>query len=238
MVDNKAQDQLSKLLTALEEKSMKIEEFVSDIELRFNSVEENCKKYADLLEKQNEEMLKKVVAQYDEKSENFEEVKKMKMEYLYEQMVNFQQTVDSAKETLETTVKETDEVDGFVFLNTVQDKAINTPYNTWLTPTVIPQEPNSATSTSIAVYWAVNDGDTIDCFQVYCMEELQASKDAGALVEEYRVTVKESHCILEDLEPDRCYSVWVMAVNGTGCSLPSEKAIFKTVGPVALKQNL
>lgn len=49
-----------------------------------------------------------------------------------------------------------------------------------------------------------------------------------ALVEEYRVTVKESHCILEDLEPDRSYSVWVMAVNGTGCSLPSEKAIFKT----------
>ncbi|PKU29122.1 cardiomyopathy-associated protein 5 [Limosa lapponica baueri] len=49
-----------------------------------------------------------------------------------------------------------------------------------------------------------------------------------ALVEEYRVTVKESHCILEDLEPDRCYSVWVMAVNSTGCSLPSEKAIFKT----------
>ena len=49
-----------------------------------------------------------------------------------------------------------------------------------------------------------------------------------ALVEEYRVTVKESHCILEDLEPDRCYSVWIMAVNGTGCSLPSEKAIFKT----------
>lgn len=49
-----------------------------------------------------------------------------------------------------------------------------------------------------------------------------------ALVEEYRVTVKESHCILEDLEPDRCYSVWVMAVNGTGCGLPSEKAIFKT----------
>uniref|UniRef100_A0A669QG38 Cardiomyopathy-associated protein 5 n=1 Tax=Phasianus colchicus TaxID=9054 RepID=A0A669QG38_PHACC len=42
------------------------------------------------------------------------------------------------------------------------------------------------------------------------------------------VTVKESHCILEDLEPDRCYSVWVMAVNCTGCSLPSEKAIFKT----------
>uniref|UniRef100_A0A8B9ZSE1 Cardiomyopathy-associated protein 5 n=1 Tax=Anas zonorhyncha TaxID=75864 RepID=A0A8B9ZSE1_9AVES len=113
----KMKDQLGELLKALEEKSMKIEEFVSDIESLFNSVEENCKKNAELLEKQNEEMLKKVVAQYDEKSENFEEVKKMKMEYLYEQMVNYQQTVDSAKETLETTVKEMEELDGFVFLN-------------------------------------------------------------------------------------------------------------------------
>ncbi|NXP26974.1 CMYA5 protein, partial [Scytalopus superciliaris] len=274
----KMKDQLSELLIALEEKSIKIEEFVSDIELRFNSVEENCKKNADLLEKQNEEMLKKVVAQYDEKSENFEEVKKMKMEYLYEQMVNFQQTVDSAKETLETTVKEADEVDGFVFLNVknsvmtqiiymcVLPNRLLSAMDTTLslekvpsafslfehyadspgqsnqhslqhvavpqTPTVVPQEPNSATSTSIAIYWSVNDGDVIDCFQVYCMEELQASKDAGTLVEEYRVTVKESHCILEDLEPDRCYSVWVMAVNGTGCSLPSEKAIFKTAPAV------
>ncbi|KFW02217.1 Cardiomyopathy-associated protein 5, partial [Fulmarus glacialis] len=268
----KMKDHLGELLIALEEKSMKIEEFVSDIESLFNSVEENCKKNAELLEKQNEEMLKKVVAQYDEKSENFEEVKKMKMEYLYEQMVNFQQTVDSAKETLETTVKEMEELDGFVFLNS--SKELNKRYMNGLlsamdttlslekvpsafslfehyadspgqsnqhslkhvavpqTPTVVPQEPNSATSTSIAIYWAVNDGDAIDCFQVYCMEEPQASKDAGALVEEYRVTVKESHCILEDLEPDRCYSVWVMAVNGTGCSLPSEKAIFKTAPAV------
>lgn len=94
-----------------------IENFCIFIKCCHFVLQENCKKNADLLEKQNEEMLKKVVAQYDEKSENFEEVKKMKMEYLYEQMVNFQQTVDSAKETLETTVKETDEVDGFVFLN-------------------------------------------------------------------------------------------------------------------------
>ncbi|KFV02965.1 Cardiomyopathy-associated protein 5, partial [Tauraco erythrolophus] len=117
----KMKDRLGELLIALEEKSMKIEAFVSDIESLFNSVEENCKKNAELLEKQNEEMLKKVVAQYDEKSENFEEVKKMKMEYLYEQMVNFQQTVDSAKETLETTVKELEELDGFVFLNSSKE---------------------------------------------------------------------------------------------------------------------
>ncbi|NXE44591.1 CMYA5 protein, partial [Casuarius casuarius] len=264
----KMKDQLDELLIALEEKSMKIEGFVSEIESLFNSVEENCKQNAELLEKQNEDMIKKVVAQYDEKSENFEEVKKMKMEYLYEQMVNFQQTIDSAKETLETTVKEMEELDGFVFLNGVYmamcffPNRLLSAMDTTLslekvpsafslfehyadspgksnqhslnhvavpqTPTLIAQEPNSATSTSIAVYWTVSEGDAIDCFQVYCMEEPQANKDQSALVEEYRVTVKESHCILEDLEPDRCYSVWVMAVNCTGCSLPSEKAIFKT----------
>ncbi|NXA44977.1 CMYA5 protein, partial [Nothocercus julius] len=270
----KMKDQLDELLMALEEKSMKIEGFVSEIESLFNSVEENCKKNSELLEKQNEDMIKKVVAQYDEKSENFEEVKKMKMEYLYEQMVNFQQTVDSAKETLETTVKEMEELDGFVFLNVsticgflfVFPNRLLSAMDTTLslekvpssfslfehyadspgksdqhplnrmpvpqTPTLIAQEPNSATSTSIAVYWTVSEGDAIDCFQVYCMEEPQANRDQSALVEEYRVTVKESHCILEDLEPDRCYSVWVMAVNCTGCSLPSEKTIFKTAPAV------
>ncbi|KAM8793341.1 uncharacterized protein ACNFOS_013292 [Eudromia elegans] len=264
----KMKDQLDKLLMTLEEKSMKIEGFVSEIESLFNSVEENCKKNAELLEKQNEDMLKKVVAQYDEKSENFEEVKKLKMKYLYEQMVNFQQTVDSAKETLKTTVKEMEELDGFVFLNSSKElnkrllsamdtilslervpssfslferyadspgKSDQHPLNRMAvlqTPTLIAQEPNSATSTSIAVYWTVNEGDAIDCFQVYCTEEPQANRDQSALVEEYRVMVKESHCLMEDLEPDRCYSVWVMAVNCTGCSLPSEKAIFKTAPAV------
>lgn len=42
------------------------------------------------------------------------------------------------------------------------------------------------------------------------------------------MTVKESHCNLEELEPDKCYKVWVMAVNYTGCSLPSERLPFRT----------
>lgn len=46
--------------------------------------------------------------------------------------------------------------------------------------------------------------------------------------EEYRVTVKESSCVLEELEPDKSYHVWVMAVNYTGCSLPSDKLAFRT----------
>ncbi|KAK3514639.1 hypothetical protein QTP70_021552 [Hemibagrus guttatus] len=94
-------------------------------------------------------------------------------------------------------------------------------------PHLQPQEANSATSTSVTVYWTVNEGDIIDCFQVYCMEEPQ-----GVISEEYRVTVKESHCNLEELEPDKCYKVWVMAVNYTGCSLPSERLPFRTAPSV------
>lgn len=91
--------------------------------------QENCKKSERVLEDQNEDMVKKVTAQYDEKLENFEEVKKMKMEYLYEQMVNFQQIIDAAKEALGTTVRETEELDEASFLNVsmnyVQDNNLN-----------------------------------------------------------------------------------------------------------------
>ncbi|CAL8346539.1 unnamed protein product [Lota lota] len=96
-----------------------------------------------------------------------------------------------------------------------------------LKPTLQPQEPGSATSTSVTVYWNVNPGDIIDCFQVYCMEDPQ-----GAVSEEYRVTVKESYCVLEELKPNKTYRVWVMAVNYSGCSLPSERLAFSTAPSV------
>uniref|UniRef100_A0A3P8W4X1 Fibronectin type-III domain-containing protein n=1 Tax=Cynoglossus semilaevis TaxID=244447 RepID=A0A3P8W4X1_CYNSE len=38
----------------------------------------------------------------------------------------------------------------------------------------------------------------------------------------------ESYCVLEELEPDKTYKVWVMAVNYTGCSLPSDRLQFTT----------
>ncbi|XP_012622239.2 cardiomyopathy-associated protein 5 [Microcebus murinus] len=255
--------QLAEFLENLQEKSLRIEAFVSEIESFFNTVEENCSKNEKRLEEQNEEMMKKVLAQYDEKAQSFEEVKKKKMEFLHEQMVHFLQSMDTAKDTLETIVREAEELDEAVFLTSFEEinerllsamestaslenmpaafslfehyddssarsdqmlKQVAVPQP----PRLEPQEPNSATSTTIAVYWSMNKEDVIDSFQVYCMEEPQDDQEVNELVEEYRVTVKESYCIFEDLEPDRCYQVWVMAVNFTGCSLPSERAIFRT----------
>ncbi|KAG8456529.1 hypothetical protein GDO86_002348 [Hymenochirus boettgeri] len=252
---------LEDLLEKLKESSMKTEDFVSRVESMFNDVERNYTQNEKILEGQQEKMNQKVVGQRTDKSHKFEELKKMKMEYLYDQMVSFQQNVDSAREILERAEKEIEEKDPVLFLslhdeiNTrlltalestlslekmpsafslfehhagnssqVDQKQIQVPQ----TPNVKSQEPNSATSTSIAVYWTTDQDDVIEFFQVYCMEEPEQNHDENVLLEEYRVTVKESFCILEDLEPDKCYSVWVMAVNYTGCSLPSDKAPFRT----------
>uniref|UniRef100_A0A6I8NZ63 Cardiomyopathy associated 5 n=1 Tax=Ornithorhynchus anatinus TaxID=9258 RepID=A0A6I8NZ63_ORNAN len=255
--------QLGEFLENLQEKSLKIEAFVTEIESFFNTIEENCSKNEKLLEEQNEEMMKKVLAQYDEKAQGFEEVKRRKMSYLHDQMVSFLQSMESAKETLETIVKEAEELDESVFLTSfkeINERLLSAMENTASlekmptafslfehysdssarsnqmlkhmavpqAPRLEPQEANSATGTTIAVYWSVSKGDIIDSFQVYCVEEPQDDREPNALVEEYRVTVKESYCVFEDLEPDRCYEVWVMAVNFTGCSLPSERALFKT----------
>uniref|UniRef100_A0A8D2KWN4 Cardiomyopathy-associated protein 5 n=1 Tax=Varanus komodoensis TaxID=61221 RepID=A0A8D2KWN4_VARKO len=258
--------QLDGSLDVLQERSLKIEGFVGEIEALFNSLEENCKEKEQLLEEQNESIIKMVVENHDRKAQSFEEVKNTKMEYLYEQMVNFQDYIDTAKDTLETIIRETEGMDDFVFLQSSEEinkrllsaveeiitvekmPAAFSQFEHYAggsanadqtlthmpvpqTPKLQPQDPNSATSTSIAVYWTVNEDDVIDFFQVYCMEKCPGNKEQGGLVEEYRVTVKESNCILEDLEPGHCYSVWVMAVNYTGCSFPSEKSTFRTAPP-------
>ncbi|KAM5264367.1 cardiomyopathy-associated protein 5 [Ctenodactylus gundi] len=255
--------QLAEFLENLQEKSLKIEAFVSEIESFFNTIEENCSKKEKRLEEQNEEIMKKVLAQYDEKAQSFEEVKRKKMEFLHDQMVHFLQSMDAAKDTLEAVVTEAEELDETMFLTSfeeINERLLSAVESTASLenmpaafslfehyddssakgdqalrqvavpqpPRLEPQEPNSATSTTIAVYWSTCQGDVVDSFQVYCVEEPHDDWEASELVEEYRMTVKESYCLFEDLEPDRCYQVWVMAVNFTGCSMPSERAIFRT----------
>ncbi|XP_060763847.1 cardiomyopathy-associated protein 5 [Neoarius graeffei] len=256
-------NQLSNWISVLQERSENIEDMVSELELAYNTVEEQCKDSEKALDEQNEKMMTLVMERYNEMSQTMEEEKKAKLEQLYDQIVSFQENSDSAKETMEMATKEMEETNELAFLSSYkdidmrlktaldlvmslelgpqgllvfEDYAKGTTGNEKKNRQVIPvpqqphlqpQEANSATSTSVTVYWTVNEGDIIDCFQVYCMEEPQ-----GAISEEYRVTVKESHCNLEELEPDKCYKVWVMAVNYTGCSMPSERLPFRTAPSV------
>lgn len=54
----------------------------------------------------NEEMMALVMEQYNNMSVSMEEEKKAKLEQLYDQIVSFQENIDAAKATLETTVRE------------------------------------------------------------------------------------------------------------------------------------
>ncbi|XP_078106699.1 cardiomyopathy-associated protein 5 [Sander vitreus] len=252
-------EKLSDWISELQGRSENIEDLVSELELAYNSVEDQCVESEAAMGVQNEEMMALVMEQYNDMSVSMEEEKKAKLEQLYDQIVSFQESIDSTKATLETTAREADTdarspeeihaslkaaLDSAMSLElgpkgllVFEDYAKGNTSSSHLTqrkgipvpqrPTLQPQEPGSATSASVTVYWRVNPGDIIDCFQVYCMEDPQ-----GAVSEEYRVTVKESYCVLEELEPDRTYKVWVMAVNYTGCSLPSERLSFRTAPSV------
>eukprot|EP00062_Callorhinchus_milii_P007714 gi/632949644/ref/XP_007890279.1/ PREDICTED: cardiomyopathy-associated protein 5 [Callorhinchus milii] len=261
----KMKDKLDELATATQERAAKIKELVTELEAVFNAVEENCTKEAKLLEEQHEEVMKLLLAQYTEMSQIMEEEKKVKLEHLYDQMVHYRCSIDSAKEAVEKT-KESIQNDDITFLQsfrTINDSVISAlevaisldPKPTWCSsfedltvqsarpgyesqkqlsvpqsPTVLPQEPNSATSTTVTVYWKVGEDDVIDYFQVYSVDESEGSKEhSGGVSDEYRMAVKESYCTLDNLDPSRRYLVWVMAVNFSGCSLPSEKVTVRTV---------
>ncbi|XP_043968354.1 cardiomyopathy-associated protein 5 isoform X1 [Gambusia affinis] len=258
---------LGSWISELQARSENIEDLVSELELAYNSVEDQFTDSQAAMRAQNEEMVALVMEQYNTMSISMEEEKKAKLEQLYDKIVSYQENIDSAKTTLETTAREAETdarlpEDIHARLQTALDSALTlelgpkgllvfedyTKTNSSSSnlaqrkgipvtdgvipsvpqrPTLQPQERGSASGSSVTVYWKVSPGDIIDCFQVYCVEDPQ-----GAVSEEYRVTVKESYCVLEDLEPDRKYKVWVMAVNYTGCSLPSDRHIFRTAPSV------
>lgn len=78
--------------------------------------QEQCKDSEKALDQQNEEMMKLVMERYNEMSQTMEEEKKAKLEQLYDQIVSFQESTDSAKETMETTRKEMEEAEELAFL--------------------------------------------------------------------------------------------------------------------------
>lgn len=60
--------------------------------------------------------MKLVMERYNEMSRAMEEEKKAKLEQLYDQIVSFQESTDSAKETMETMTKEIEEAEELAFL--------------------------------------------------------------------------------------------------------------------------
>lgn len=68
--------------------------------------QDQCVETEAAMQAQNEEMMALVMEQYNSMSVSMEEEKKAKLEQLYDQIVSFQESIDSAKATLDTTARE------------------------------------------------------------------------------------------------------------------------------------
>ncbi|CAB1320278.1 unnamed protein product, partial [Coregonus sp. 'balchen'] len=99
-------ERLSEWISELQERSENVEVLVSELELGYNTVEDRCRDSEEVMEAQNEEMMALVMEQYNTMSLSMEEEKKAKLEQLYDQIVSFQESIDQAKVTLDTTARE------------------------------------------------------------------------------------------------------------------------------------
>lgn len=79
--------------------------------------QENFNDGEKIIKEHNEEVVKLLMDQYNEMSQAMEEEKKAKLEQLYDQIVSFQENIDKAKETMEMTAKEEEEMDPLKFLS-------------------------------------------------------------------------------------------------------------------------
>lgn len=68
--------------------------------------QDQCVEGEAVMRAQNEEMMALVMEQYNGMSVSMEEEKKAKLEQLYDQIVSFQESIDTTKATLETTARE------------------------------------------------------------------------------------------------------------------------------------
>ncbi|NWH68109.1 FSD2 protein, partial [Geococcyx californianus] len=93
-------------------------------------------------------------------------------------------------------------------------------------PVINPQAPNAATGTSLRVCWGLFADDTIECYQL-CYKPVSNERPSDEQ-EEHTVKVKETYCTINNLLPNTQYEFWVSALNASGISPPSEKAVYVT----------
>ncbi|MEQ2161627.1 hypothetical protein GOODEAATRI_011350 [Goodea atripinnis] len=76
------------------------------VEKAYEDIKDQFTESEAAMQAQNEEMMALVMEQYNAMSVSMEEEKKAKLEQLYDKIVSYQENIDSAKTTLETTARE------------------------------------------------------------------------------------------------------------------------------------
>ncbi|XP_025901535.1 fibronectin type III and SPRY domain-containing protein 2 [Nothoprocta perdicaria] len=93
-------------------------------------------------------------------------------------------------------------------------------------PVINPQAPNAATGTSLRVCWSLFSDDTVECYQL-CYKPV-SNERCGEEQTEHMLKVKETYCTITNLLPNTQYEFWVSALNASGISPPSERAVYVT----------
>ncbi|KAI6077765.1 Fibronectin type III and SPRY domain-containing protein 2 [Aix galericulata] len=93
-------------------------------------------------------------------------------------------------------------------------------------PVINPQAPNAATGTSLRVCWGLFSDDTVECYQL-CYKPVSNERH-GDEQAEHMLKVKETYCTITNLLPNTQYEFWVSALNASGISPPSERAVYVT----------
>ncbi|XP_074956582.1 fibronectin type III and SPRY domain-containing protein 2 [Phalacrocorax aristotelis] len=103
-------------------------------------------------------------------------------------------------------------------------------------PVINPQAPNAATGTSLRVCWGLFSDDTVECYQL-CYKPVSNERCSGEQAE-HTLKVKETYCTITNLLPNTQYEFWVSALNASGISPPSERAVYVTApSPPTIKSK-
>ncbi|NWU92124.1 FSD2 protein, partial [Upupa epops] len=104
-------------------------------------------------------------------------------------------------------------------------------------PVISPQAPNAATGTSLRVCWGLFSDDTVECYQL-CYKPVSNENHSNEQAE-HMLKVKETYCTITDLLPNTQYEFWVSALNASGISPPSERAVYVTApSPPTIKTKM
>ncbi|XP_050165722.1 fibronectin type III and SPRY domain-containing protein 2 isoform X2 [Myiozetetes cayanensis] len=93
-------------------------------------------------------------------------------------------------------------------------------------PVINPQAPNAATGTSLRVCWGLFSDDTVESYQL-CYKPVSNERHSDEQAE-HTLKVKETYCTITNLLPNTQYEFWVSALNASGISPPSERAVYVT----------
>ncbi|KFQ78450.1 Fibronectin type III and SPRY domain-containing protein 2, partial [Phaethon lepturus] len=257
-------EEIHKNICKLEEQIAQMENFASHLEEIFITVEENFGRQEQNFEVHYNDAVQVLAQKYKEQLEALGEEKRQKLEALYGQLVSCGEHLDSCKELTDATQElylENDKADFMkvkkflkkevdLDLSTLPDfeervidfseveqlmNSINT-IPAPCAPVINPQAPNAATGTSLRVCWGLFSDDTVECYQL-CYKPVSNERHSDEQAE-HTLKVKETYCTITNLLPNTQYEFWVSALNASGISPPSERAVYVTApSPPTIKSK-